>query len=72
MRKNKKENTSNTAETLEQKHCAAIDILQKTHNTMVELAAMRLEQKLSGARVSGVARELAELIKVMSVYATEM
>lgn len=33
-----------------------------------ELSAARLEAKLSVARLAGVARELRELIKVMSVY----
>lgn len=33
------------------------------------LAAFRLECKLSNTRVAGVARELNELRKVMSVYA---
>lgn len=46
----------------------AIDLLLKSYNTMIELAAVRLECKLSNTRVSGVARELRELIKVMSVY----
>ena len=46
----------------------AIDLLLKAYNSMIELAAVRLECKLSNTRVSGVARELRELIKVMSVY----
>ncbi len=33
-----------------------------------ELSAARLDAKLSVARLAGVARELRELIKVMSVY----
>lgn len=33
-----------------------------------ELAARRLDAKLSVSRLNGVARELRELIKVMSVY----
>jgi hypothetical protein len=33
-----------------------------------DLSAQRLEAKLSVARLNGVARELRELIKVMSVY----
>jgi hypothetical protein len=32
------------------------------------LSTQRLEAKLSVARLSGVARELKELLKVMSVY----
>lgn len=47
---------------------AAIDLLFKAHNSMIELAAVRLQCKLSNTRVSGVAKELKELIKVMSVY----
>lgn len=46
----------------------AIDLLLKSYNAMIELAAVRLECKLSNTRVSGVAKELRELIKVMSVY----
>lgn len=46
----------------------AIDLLLRAHNSMIELAAVRLECKLSNTRVSGVAKELKELIKVMSVY----
>lgn len=46
----------------------AIDLLLKSYNAMIELAAIRLECKLSNTRVSGVAKELRELIKVMSVY----
>ena len=46
----------------------AIDLLLKAYNSMIELAAVRLECKLSNTRVTGVARELRELIKVMSVY----
>ena len=46
----------------------AIDLLLKAYNSMIELAAVRLECKLSNTRVTGVARELKELIKVMSVY----
>lgn len=46
----------------------AIDLLLKAYNSMIELAAVRLECKLSNTRVAGVARELKELIKVMSVY----
>ena len=47
---------------------SAIDRLFKAYSVMIELAAVRLECKLSNTRVSGVARELKELIKVMSVY----
>lgn len=43
--------------------------LDKSYNTLVGLAAIRLDCKLSNSRVTGVARELKELIKVMSVYA---
>ncbi len=32
------------------------------------LAAARIEAKLSASRLTGVARELRELLKVMSVY----
>lgn len=46
----------------------AIDLLLKAYNSMIELAAVRLDCKLSNTRVTGVARELKELIKVMSVY----
>ncbi len=46
----------------------AINLLLKAYNSMIELAAVRLECKLSNTRVTGVARELKELIKVMSVY----
>ncbi len=33
-----------------------------------ELTGLRLEAKLSVSRLNGVARELKELLKVMSVY----
>ena len=46
----------------------AIDLLLKSYNAMIELAAIRHECKLSNTRVAGVAKELRELIKVMSVY----
>ncbi|MCL2560877.1 MAG: hypothetical protein FWE10_00955 [Rikenellaceae bacterium] len=49
----------------------AIDRLLRAYSAMIELAAVRLECKLSNTRVSGVARELKELIKVMSVYEEE-
>lgn len=46
----------------------AIRLLAETHHAMTELAKSRADNKLSNSRVSGVARELGELMKVMAVY----
>jgi hypothetical protein len=48
-------------------HRAAVDMLTKAHDAMIELAAARHECKLSTNRVTGVARELKELLKVMAI-----
>ncbi len=49
----------------------AIELLSKTHDAMTRLAELRAQCKLSNSRVSGVARELNELMKVMAIYKSE-
>ncbi len=44
----------------------AIMLLSKACEAMTHLARLRAEHKLSNNRVNSVARELAELLKVMS------
>ena len=46
----------------------SIASLENALSAVRELSAARLDSKLSVARLAGVARELSELIKVMSVY----
>lgn len=46
----------------------SISSLKNALSAVRELSAARLEAKLSVSRLAGVARELRELIKVMSVY----
>ena len=46
----------------------ALQWLEQAYEATLRLAAIRQACKLSHARVAGVARELKELIKVMSVY----
>lgn len=47
----------------------AISMLQKTMDSLMMLSRIRCANKLSNSRVAGVAKEVNELIKVMSVYA---
>lgn len=46
----------------------AIESLRNALNNLKKLADTRANNKMSNSRVNGVARELKELIKVMSVY----
>lgn len=46
----------------------AVLMLSKTKESMVTLSKIRQDNKMSNSRVAGVARELNELIKVMSIY----
>jgi hypothetical protein len=45
-----------------------LDSLKGALDAVRELSAARLEAKLSVSRLTGVARELKELIRVISVY----
>lgn len=45
-----------------------VDALEAAIAAVRDLSARRLEQHLSVARLMGVARELKELVKVMSIY----
>jgi hypothetical protein len=45
---------------------ALIDALQKAHDAARNLTSQRLAAKLSTSRSSGIARELRELLKVIS------
>ncbi len=47
---------------------AAIAALESALAAVRDLSAQRLREKLSVSRLMGVARELKELLKVMSVY----
>lgn len=47
---------------------SVVAALDEALSAVRNLIAQRLEAKLSVARLSGVARELKELLKVMSVY----
>ncbi len=46
----------------------SIASLEYALDAVRSLAAARIEAKLSASRLTGVARELRELLKVMSVY----
>ena len=50
-------------------HEKAYGLLKECHGSVMELSQARLAAKMSNTRVTGVGRELKELIKVMSVYA---
>ncbi len=45
-----------------------VDAIEAAIEAARVLAAQRLEQRLSVARLMGVSRELKELVKVMSIY----
>ncbi len=45
-----------------------VDAIEAAIEAARVLAARRLEQRLSVARILGVSRELKELVKVMSIY----
>lgn len=47
---------------------SVVDALDRAIAAVRVLIAQRLESKLSVARLNGVARELRELLKVISVY----
>lgn len=54
---------------LKEAQTEAISMLQKTMDSLMMLSRIRCANKLSNSRVAGVAKEVNELIKVMSVYA---
>lgn len=61
-----------SAEKLKELNSAEENTLKMLNETLEQLhalAAMRSMCKMSNSRVTGVAKELRELIKVMSVYA---
>ncbi len=58
----------NSVPTLEATPAAAIAALESALAAVRDLSAQRLREKLSVSRLMGVARELKELLKVMSVY----
>jgi hypothetical protein len=46
----------------------AVEAIEAALEAVRELASRRLEEKLSISRLAGVARELKDLVKVMSAY----
>ena len=67
MKEKKATRESNVTQLAESQRYA-IDLLAQTHDAMVCLSQVRAEHKLSNVIVSGVAREIGELMKVMSMY----
>jgi hypothetical protein len=57
--------TNGTLQSLEKR---SFNALESALTAVRELATARAAAKLSSSRLAGVARELRELIKVMSVY----
>lgn len=55
-------------EQLEDYQKEVYSLLEDSYEALCRLAAMRRENKVSNSRVTSVAREVKELLKVMSVY----
>ena len=53
---------------LKEAESEVVELLSQSYEALKKLAEMRLDCKLSNTRVTGVAREVKQLIKVMSVY----
>lgn len=61
--------TDDKIQNLQNAEKETIEILNNAWEQLKNLAQIRTDNKMSNSRVSGVAKELKELIKVMSVYA---
>lgn len=68
MNNRKKAGSAETAGRLDALERHSLDALEGALVSVRELSSARSEAKLSVSRLAGVARELRELIKVMSVY----
>ena len=53
---------------LKEAEAEVVELLTQSYEALKKLAEIRLDCKLSNTRVTGVAREIKQLIKVMSVY----